>query len=270
MSPSRTASIQGSVMLLVMLMLILFVMIMAASVRFIARQSQQTVLQEQEEQAFEIADAGINYALWLLGEAGGGFTPQEIVANPPASATDHVVRTATGGTVGEFDLVFGPACSEWVQVRSFGYDQIKTELCQVIDAQINRFASGDLRITRWDHLVGYPCVSTYTPAPQPTCAPGPGGGGSAPIDLKVNGDDGPLLVNIPTDLTLSWTSTDMTTCTAKQDWSGSYPVTGTETFPNWPDGPSANGDDAYTFELECTGASGTQSDTVEVTTEVGI
>lgn len=156
-------------MLLVLLMLLVFVIISVAAVRFIARQSTQGVLQEQEEQAFGIADAGVNYTLWLLASTGGNFSPPNLVAAPPAATRNHPVTNHEGQVVGTFDLWFGPACPDSLAFRAVGYDVLKRDLCQVIDASAVRFATGWYRVTTWNHLAGYPCDQVYVPPSPPVC-----------------------------------------------------------------------------------------------------
>lgn len=162
---------QGSVLLLVVLMLLVFAIIAGASIRFIARQSNQTVQQEQEEQAFEIADAGANYVLWLLSASGGNKSPLSLVASPPPSTRDHAIANQAGQSIGKFDLFFGPACPDSLSFRSVGYDQIKTNLCQVVDGTAKLFSNGEYRLIKWDHLVGYPCNQSYVPPSPEACAP---------------------------------------------------------------------------------------------------
>lgn len=168
-SPQRYQA--GGIVLLVLFMLLVFVIISAASMRIIARQANQTTLQEQEEQAFEIADAGVNYVLWLLSTTGGNLTPPQLLAAPPASATNHPVTDRNNQVIGKFNLFFGPACSDALTFRAVGYDQIKTNLCQVIDAKVQRFVSGEYKLVKWDHLVSYPCDQNYVPPSPAVCTP---------------------------------------------------------------------------------------------------
>lgn len=174
MSISDKSQQRGGIVLLVLLMLLVFTIIATASLRFIVRQSNQAVLQEQEEQAFGIADAGVNYVLWLLSGTGGNFTPLQLVAAPPSSTQNHPVTDTASQKVGEFDLYFGPACSDYVEFRSVGYDLLKTNLCQVVDGKAQLFTNGEYKIVKWNHLVGYQCNQTYLPpSPAPCGSPLP-------------------------------------------------------------------------------------------------
>lgn len=164
---------RGGILLLVLLMLLVFMIISVAGLRFIVRQSHQTVLQEQEEQAFAIADAGVSYTMWLLSAAGGNFTPQQLVASPPPSARNHSLTNTAGETIGKFDVFYGPACSDYLEFRSIGYDMVKTDLCQVVTGKVQQFTSGEFKLIKWDHLLGYPCNQAFQPTPAACPSPTP-------------------------------------------------------------------------------------------------
>lgn len=70
---------------------------------------------------------------------------------------------------------------------------------------------------------------TPTPTPTPIPTPGPGQGS---VDIKANGFDGPITISYNTAATLSWTSSNVTSCTASGNWSGSKPLTGSESTGN--------------------------------------
>src|SRR5687767_4273055 len=56
----------GGVMVMALVILIVFAIMAMASAALISRQFHEVVGQEQEEQAFQIAEAGIDYGVWLL------------------------------------------------------------------------------------------------------------------------------------------------------------------------------------------------------------
>jgi len=88
-------------------------------------------------------------------------------------------------------------------------------------------------------------VIDYTIPPLPT------------VDIKANGFGGTATVDYNTPVTLAWTSTDATSCTASGDWSGSKnPSGGSESM-----GSLASN---KTYTLDCTGAGGSKSDSVTV------
>lgn len=157
MFPSmRRREQRGGIMLLTLFILIMFIIILSAFLRFIILQSSLGTKQEQEEQAFEIADAGINYATWLLSDAVGTYTPQQLQDAPPSETQDHPVTNQAGEVMGHFSLTFSEATPTSVFIRSVGVDVVQLDLCQVIEARAQE-VNGDFQIVRWNHLVGYPC-----------------------------------------------------------------------------------------------------------------
>jgi hypothetical protein len=100
-----------------------------------------------------------------------------------------------------------------------------------------------------------------------TCS-GPGGSASATATVSVtaapvpaptvslSAAPNPLTIGAAT--TLTWTSTDATSCTASEGWTGSRPTAGTESLT-----PAATGTALYT--LTCTGEGGSTAATASVT-----
>ena len=97
-----------------------------------------------------------------------------------------------------------------------------------------------------------------------------GGGGSSSDGGNGGGDYGETTpaptatistsvssVEINTDFTLTWSSTNATACTASGDWSDSISTSGTQTFSE-----STSGSKTYT--ITCTGTGGSASDSVNV------
>ncbi len=76
------------------------------------------------------------------------------------------------------------------------------------------------------------------------------------VDLKVNSSDGPVSIPSNSAATLSWTSSNATSCTASNGWSGSKATSGSESTNNITT--------AKTYTLTCTNASGSASDSVTV------
>ena len=85
---------------------------------------------------------------------------------------------------------------------------------------------------------------------SPTLTPAPG---TPTVSLSAN----PLTVSTNGSSTLSWSSTNVTSCSASGGWSGTKPVSGSQGV-----GPlSAN----ITYTLTCTGAGGSKSSSVTIT-----
>ena len=78
------------------------------------------------------------------------------------------------------------------------------------------------------------------------------------VDIQANYSNGPITVNHNSVITLSWSSTNATSCSASGAWSGSK---GTNSSQNA--GPLA-GPATYTYTLGCSGSGGNASDSVMV------
>lgn len=76
------------------------------------------------------------------------------------------------------------------------------------------------------------------------------------VDLRVQGSDGPIYTTYNSFAILSWTSTNANSCQASGDWSGSKPISGSES--------TGNLTSSKTYTLTCTNASGSASDCVIV------
>ena len=86
---------------------------------------------------------------------------------------------------------------------------------------------------------------------------GGGGGGTTPAPTaSISSSTGSVEVN--TDFTLTWSSTNATSCTASGDWSDTIATSGTKTFSE-----SSAGSKTYT--ITCTGAAGSATDSASVT-----
>jgi hypothetical protein len=75
------------------------------------------------------------------------------------------------------------------------------------------------------------------------------------VDIYVNGSNAPTAIPANTAATVGWISTNVTSCTASGSWSGAKGVSGSESTGNLISG-------TYTYELSCTGAGGSSSDSV--------
>lgn len=164
-----TRSTKGGVTILVLVMLLVFVIIFGSLIRYIARQSNLTVNQGQEEQSFGLADTGVQYVLWLLGpnpnptgSNGGGQTPQDIcTADLSDLLQDHEVTDGSQG-IGLFTIEPLTADATSIRIRSTGRDANRPDICQVVEADIRQAPDNLYHVVSWNHLLGYPCG---TPAP---------------------------------------------------------------------------------------------------------
>lgn len=80
--------------------------------------------------------------------------------------------------------------------------------------------------------------------------------GGPSVDLKVNNSDGPITISYNTPVTLIWNSSNANYCTAFGGWSGTKPISGSET--------TGNLTSSKTYTLTCTGSGGSASDSVTV------
>lgn len=76
------------------------------------------------------------------------------------------------------------------------------------------------------------------------------------VDIKANNSDGPITIDYNTSATLSWTSTNATSCSASGNWSGSKATSGSEN--------TGNLISSKTYTITCTGLGGTASDSVTI------
>jgi len=155
---------RGSITLYVLIMMIVFVIITSATIQFVSRQSHQTTDQEQEEQAFALADAGVQYVLWLLtlanpGPPIAGYSPADLTSNEDITAqlTNHVITDADGVAIGKYSVNVVVEDTSTVHVKSIGRSTGRSDLCQVINATYKKPINDNFRLTAWDHEVGYNC-----------------------------------------------------------------------------------------------------------------
>ncbi len=87
-------------------------------------------------------------------------------------------------------------------------------------------------------------------------------GGTVTVDLKVNGFDGPITIPYNAAVTLSWTSTNTTSCNAFSGWTGTRAVNGSES--------TGNLTASKTYTISCTGVGGSATDSVVVNVESSI
>jgi hypothetical protein len=79
------------------------------------------------------------------------------------------------------------------------------------------------------------------------------------VDIKANSSDGPITIAYNTSATLSWTSSNATSCYASGGWSGSKSISGSES--------TGNLTSSKTYTITCTGSGGSVSDSVTVNVE---
>lgn len=130
-----------------------FLVMAMATVGLISRQFHEIVGQEQEEQAFQIAEAGVNYAAWLMDNGLVSYqSPQPVLGY---KVTDETKTPSP--ELGTFDLSFqvvtygGPTGPVSVRVTSVGKDAVLLNRSQTIEAVIESTDLDTFKITLWDH-----------------------------------------------------------------------------------------------------------------------
>ena len=76
------------------------------------------------------------------------------------------------------------------------------------------------------------------------------------VNIKANNSDGPITITSGSSVSLSWTSSNATSCVASIDWSGSKSTSGTQTVSTITSYKA--------FNITCTGSGGSATDTVIV------
>lgn len=178
------AHVRGGITIMVLVMLVAFVVILSAFLRYIALQSHLTSDKVQEEQAFGFGDAGVNYAVWLLAANGARRTPADLENADPGTdpdlfaatrnhkvcAYDKVTKNSTceqGETeIGEFTLAFhyDPPPIDRLTVTSEGKDINKPGECQTVVAVLAKFADGGYHVVNWDHKPTNVCSNPLSDA----------------------------------------------------------------------------------------------------------
>ncbi|MDD5606715.1 MAG: hypothetical protein PHN37_02525 [Candidatus Pacebacteria bacterium] len=81
------------------------------------------------------------------------------------------------------------------------------------------------------------------------------------VDLKVNNSNGPITVSYQSNVTLTWSSENATSCEASGDWSGTKAIAGSQTI-------QMNQVKTFNFTLTCQDSTGTKTDVDTVVVNV--
>lgn len=146
----------GAITLWVVVFLVIFAVMLMASLQYVTRQSHATIIQEQEEQAFAAAEAGIHQALWLLNS--GAQTSLSLVT----TTVDQEVKNSAGDVLARYNLTFSDERDDHIRVESLGRDAAVSSVCQVVRADIDKVSAGGFVISSWEHAVSGSCPATTT------------------------------------------------------------------------------------------------------------
>lgn len=180
------------------------------------------------------------------------YDAQSLKHEPVASATTTVVNDESVASVAVATLLLSAAPSTIDQGQSTTVEWVSTETINCSASWTNSTATSDAE------TLGPSATTTYSM----TCS-GAESSITESVTVAVNEPETPVaatptvsIASSPTRLsrggmiTLTWSSTDASTCTASGDWSGTKTANGSESVVI--DGPA-------TFTLTCNGASGAVS-----------
>lgn len=156
--------------------------------------------------------------------------------------------TAVKSTPANTSLAFEARSStDGTNYSSWNQDVTKLPQGRYLQIRIGFATSQQLVTPSLDKLtLTYTYDDGQTPPPPPPPPP--------PATVSI--DSNPVSIASGQSSRLSWTSTNATSCTASNGWSGSRPTSGTE--------QTSNLTSSRTFTLTCTGAGGSDSDSVTV------
>jgi len=150
----------------------LLLVMLGGSIAFISRQFRDTVNQEQGEQAFYAAEAGVQYTLFLLNS--GVYSISQLVEL--GSLEHNVNDDQTDSRVGIATIQFYAGSeTDTMRVISFGSDNAG-KYCQAIIVDIRRGQVGNAQpfiITAWDHYLSCQLIATPVPTPSSSTTPTP-------------------------------------------------------------------------------------------------
>lgn len=179
---------RGGVALMLLVILGMVAVISGATILFVNRQFTQTVNQEQEEQAFHVAEAGVNVVIFGLNESvftTEGLVQLEVLSGQVAGAGTYTLT---------FSPVGGSRPGQNIRVLSQGRDTTG-RFCQALEVVVHRTdeARQQFVVDQWDHLPGCETGGGGDP-PTPT----PTGGGTptaTPTDSTTPTPSGSSLPN---------------------------------------------------------------------------
>ncbi|MEX1112511.1 MAG: hypothetical protein WEC84_03540 [Candidatus Andersenbacteria bacterium] len=156
-----------------LVMIGVLVVMVGSAAALVSRQMHQTIIQEQEEKAFHVAEGGVYYVLFLL--SSNAQTVQSLLSlSDPLEKTinDPVTGQPVGVAAFTFSQPQGYAAGTAIQVTSVGQDAAG-RACQQVDAVIT---ASPIAVRLWDHprqCAPQSLEVLPTPEPDPTPVPDP-------------------------------------------------------------------------------------------------
>jgi hypothetical protein len=182
----RSTAFSGSILLMTLVMFGMFSIVTISVIGFINAQQHAVSEQEQREQAFGLAEAGVHYTLWAL--ESGTYDPQALKAQT-TPVVQQVNDPNTKKLLGDFTLTFGvtgAVGSEIVTVASVGHDATRNNLCATVIGQLQRAGASTDGTTIPYKIIGWnrqPSCNQNPALPSPSVAVSPSPSGNADSGL---------------------------------------------------------------------------------------
>lgn len=153
---------QGSISLMILVLLVVFVVIAMGFLGVLSRQSHEETNQIAGERMARLAESGINYAVALLSPDGGAVSGADLTDVLEREASNYpVLEPATGDLIGTFSVtvVSGPEdYTGEIKIQSVGRTTTRQHDCRVAEATLRPYADrGYLVISQ--QLAPGPCLS---------------------------------------------------------------------------------------------------------------
>lgn len=165
----RDCDQRGAVLTMMLVFFVVFLVIAAAWLSFAVRQSHEVTDQEQEEQAFQVAEAGVERALFFLNS--GVYTPDDLLGL--SSPLVGVVQDAAGDIMGSYELTFSDTGGASLTVTALAHDLEIENRCQRIVADIEAMTgaladTAEYYARSWDHDLDVTCGAPGVVTALPT------------------------------------------------------------------------------------------------------
>jgi hypothetical protein len=157
----------GTITLVILLMLVVFALILGASIQFISRQSHETTNQEVIGKSFGLADTGAQNVLWILRQEWiyfqdeGGIDQQVRPVDYLKLGTfaREVRDDGEAEVIGKFEAdVTEDQDQDYIKMRIRGQNLNLDAQCQTLDVEYRRDAGGKFQITDWEYVPGVSCA----------------------------------------------------------------------------------------------------------------
>jgi len=138
---------RGAILVMMLVFLSLVLIMMIAGARFIALRYHQAANQNQREQAYDAAESGVYYAVWLVNAA--GVAPAQLTPITNYQITDSL----THKVVGNFNLSFTTSTQgnkTTVTVTSTGQNTATLPIQQKIIASLESTSGSLYKVIKWD------------------------------------------------------------------------------------------------------------------------